>query len=169
MTVTVIPYSTLISYLHQIKIVAPILDAIVTTPMPKDDAEYHRFVEDLVRKTQSFAPLGILIAADDDGVRITVQDLARPVHKDITMIGYSNSSLKDIAQTAESCNTLEVDVEAIRIKLSALQEEKTATTQRTAALSDIEHLLHVCLMRIVKVLELAKYTCHILETLYKKA
>jgi hypothetical protein len=169
---TVVPYQTIVKYLQEMCEVPAILTAVVAMKLPTTEDESDAYFQHLESKLAPLNKFGIHYRSDDG---TTTSDLADPIHGDIRQLGYTEHSLKNIAELAKHCESIEPQLKNLedRLEKNSADPSRNTKTQDDIhyvahAELELEFILHVTLVRMNKVLMLVKHTCQSIEHFYAK-
>jgi hypothetical protein len=161
---SVVPYNTIVGYLGDLVEVPVVLKSVLSIPLPKTDEEYTKFLEQIERRLAPLGKLGVHVSKTG---HLTGSDLATAVHGDIRKIGYTEDSLKHIAELAKHGEVVETELHALLKSLQELPADGDKIAGRAVTL--LEDIVHTTLIRMTKILHLVKHTCQSIEHFYKKA
>ncbi len=162
----VLPFKTLMGYLHGASDVARIYKELAGLELPKTEEECKHFAE---RVHAAVKPLEFIGLHVEDG-HITVRPFPKAVKNNIETLGYHEGSLAEIGEVAEKLKNDRFDVssddfEEMHKRWMALpkEERKIAGQAYDLAFDVAETALH----RLGKVLKLVKSNVGMLKKFYK--
>lgn len=165
---SVVPYNTIVSYLQDLVEVPGILTGMVAIPLPKTVVERAHFQDALSHKVAPLNKLGIHVTTTG---QVSTTELATPVHGDITKIGYTEHSLKNIAELAQHIEAAEKTLKALPLDHLERQKKEVDGEELkfvTEGLALVTEVLHASAVRMIKIVHLAKHTCQSIEHFYAK-